>query len=74
MDKLLDYLNEKRGRMSDLARALGITPAAIKQWEVIPADKLIGIETETGIPRQELRPDLYVGMKKPRRPAAQVSA
>lgn len=73
MDKLLDYLNEKRGRMSDLARALGITPAAIKQWEVIPADKLIGIETETGIPRQELRPDLYEGMKKPRR-SAQVSA
>lgn len=73
MDKLLDYFSEKRGRMSELARKLGITPAAIKQWDVIPADKLVGIENETGIPRQELRPDLYDGMKKPRRAAPQVS-
>jgi DNA-binding transcriptional regulator YdaS (Cro superfamily) len=67
MDKLLEYLTAKRGRMSNLARALGITPAAIKQWRVIPDDKLLGIEAETGIPRQHLRPDLYEGMKRPRR-------
>jgi len=72
MDKLNAYLKAERGRLSNLARALGITPAAINQWETVPADKLIVIEGETGIPRQELRPDLYEGMKKPRR-AAQVA-
>jgi DNA-binding transcriptional regulator YdaS (Cro superfamily) len=74
MDKLNEYLKAERGRLSNLARVLDITPAAINQWEMVPADKLVRIETETGIPRQELRPDLYDGMKKPRRSAPQVSA
>jgi DNA-binding transcriptional regulator YdaS (Cro superfamily) len=46
-----------------LARALKITPAAINQWKIIPADKLVAISNETGIPRHELRPDLYEGMR-----------
>jgi DNA-binding transcriptional regulator YdaS (Cro superfamily) len=74
MEKLLEYFSEERGRMSNLAKALSITPAAINQWKIIPADKLLKIETLTGIDRQQLRPDLYAGMKKPRRPSSQVSA
>lgn len=62
MDQLLKYLEEQRGRLSGLARALEITPAAIKQWRVVPADKVVAIAAETGIPRQTLRPDLYEGM------------
>lgn len=62
MKKLLKYLDEKRGRLSELARALDITPAAIKQWRVVPADKVVAISALTGIPRKDLRPDLYVGM------------
>ncbi len=62
MKKLLKYLDAKRGRLSELARALGITPAAIKQWNTVPADKVVAISTFTGIPRQDLRPDLYAGM------------
>jgi DNA-binding transcriptional regulator YdaS (Cro superfamily) len=73
MQQLRDYLKAERGRLSKLANALEITPAAITQWDVVPADKLVRIESETGIPRQQLRPDLYDGMKKPRR-SAQVSA
>jgi DNA-binding transcriptional regulator YdaS (Cro superfamily) len=60
---LYKYLKAKRGRLSDLARALKITPAAINQWKIIPADKLVAISNETGIPRHELRPDLYEGMR-----------
>lgn len=63
MDKLTEYLKAERGRLSKLASALGITPGAINQWETVPADKLVSIETETGIPRQHLRPDLFEGMK-----------
>ena len=62
MEHLLQYLDEQRGRLSALAAALDITPSAIKQWRIVPADKLVAISTETGIPRQLLRPDLYSGM------------
>lgn len=64
MDKLTTWMKEQRGRLSELALFLEITPAAIKQWTVIPADKLVAIETYTGIPRQLLRPDLYEGMSE----------
>jgi pyruvate kinase len=59
---LQKYLKAERGRLSKLATALNITPAAINQWKIIPADKLVAISRETGIPRNELRPDLYEGM------------
>lgn len=59
---LYKYLKAERGRLTKLAVALKITPAAINQWKIIPADKLVAISRETGIPRHELRPDLYEGM------------
>lgn len=62
METLRTYLKAERGRMSELAKALSITPGAIAQWDEVPADKLVAIETATGIPRQLLRPDLYEGM------------
>lgn len=48
----------------ELARRLGITSQAISQWKKIPAERVVDIEAVTGIPREQLRPDLY------RRPAA----
>lgn len=62
MEHLIKHIDAKRGRLTELARALGITPAAIKQWSIVPADKVVAISAYTGIPRQKLRPDLYVGM------------
>jgi DNA-binding transcriptional regulator YdaS (Cro superfamily) len=65
---LYKYLKAERGRLKKLAAALNITPAAINQWKVIPADKLVAISRETGIPRYELRPDLYEGLMVQERP------
>ncbi len=48
-----------KGSISALARSIGITRAAICQWERIPAGRVVEIERLTGVPRQELRPDLY---------------
>lgn len=44
-----------------LAGLLGVTPMAVSYWKVrgVPARQAIRIETATGVPRQELRPDLY---------------
>lgn len=50
------------GGQTALARALGVTPQAVQQW--VEANrmsylKVIDVERLTGVPRHELRPDLY---------------
>lgn len=59
MMKLRQYLDGERGRRVRLAEALEINPGAISQWERIPAERVLEIERVTGIPRHDLRPDLY---------------
>lgn len=61
--KLRDYIDEKRGRAADLARALKITPTLIAQWastRQVPAERCPAIERATsGIVRcEDLRPDV----------------
>jgi DNA-binding transcriptional regulator YdaS (Cro superfamily) len=50
---------EIAGGTRALAKALGITAGAISHWDRIPAERLLEIEKVTGVPRDELRPDLY---------------
>ncbi|MCP6536409.1 helix-turn-helix domain-containing protein, partial [Klebsiella pneumoniae] len=44
-----------------LAQLLGVTPMAVSHWKVrgVPACQALPIERATGVPRHELRPDLY---------------
>jgi DNA-binding transcriptional regulator YdaS (Cro superfamily) len=59
MSALQEFL-AVRGAMSDLAKALGITHAAVGQWAGrCPAERVVDVERITGIPREALRPDLY---------------
>lgn len=44
---------------SELARRLGITVQSIQQWRRIPAERVVAVERVTGVPRHELRPDLF---------------
>ena len=60
------------GSKSALARLLGLKVQSIQQWTRIPAERLIDVERVTGIPREELRPDLYRSAKK--RPSTQRAA
>lgn len=48
-----------RGGVSALARELGINRQNIYDWNQIPADHIVAIEQITGVPREQLRPDLY---------------
>lgn len=59
MHKLTEYFDRERGRRVALAAALKINPGAISQWEKVPAERVLDVERVTGIPRHELRPDLY---------------
>lgn len=58
MQKLLEYLNAERGRRQKLAEALRIFPSAISQWDEVPAKRIFEVSAFTGIPVEELRPDM----------------
>jgi len=47
------------GGVSELARQLGISQPSISNWIRIPAERVISVETVTGVDRGILRPDLY---------------
>ena len=36
-----------------------ISQQAISQWARVPAERVLEVERVTGVPRSELRPDLY---------------
>jgi Bacterial toxin YdaS len=55
----LRILIEARGSAEALARLLSISPAAVAQWEQVPAERVCEIIKVTGIARGVLRPDLY---------------
>jgi DNA-binding transcriptional regulator YdaS (Cro superfamily) len=59
MKKGLAKAIKAAGGLRALARQLGISHPAIMHWTEVPAHHLIAIEQATGIPREELRPDLY---------------
>ncbi len=47
------------GGVSELARRIGISQPSVSNWERIPAERVLFIETVTGINRAILRPDLF---------------
>ena len=58
-DAILEKVFEKRRAVSDIARSLGLTPSALSQWTRVPAGHVLAVQHLTGIPRSQLRPDLY---------------
>ena len=50
------------GGATKLARKVGVSPPSVIGWRNtgrIPAARVIAVEAATGIPREELRPDLF---------------
>ena len=45
--------------LSPLAKKLGITKQAVSKWPQVPAIRVLQVEAITGIPRKELRPDIF---------------
>ena len=59
MERFLEYLNAERGRRGKLAAILGISPSAISMWRQVPAERVGDVSRATGIPVQDLRPDIF---------------
>lgn len=51
----------RAGGISALARGLGISSSAVSQWMRVPAERVLEVEKLTGVSRQELRGDIYLG-------------
>lgn len=56
---LLNRLRDAVGSSAELARRLGISRAAVNSWSAVPLERVVAVEDATGIPREQLRPDLY---------------
>ena len=48
---------------SNLALQLDISKQAVHQWKKVPAMRARAVEEITGIPREDLRPDIFGGME-----------
>jgi TorA maturation chaperone TorD len=58
-DQGLDRAIDAAGGVAQLARKIGIRQPSVSSWNTVPAQRVIAVEAATGVPRNELRPDLY---------------
>jgi TorA maturation chaperone TorD len=49
------------GGVTELARRIGISQPSVSNWGRVPAERVLQVESASGIARAILRPDLYVG-------------
>lgn len=59
--QLSQLLAQRDMKPADLARRLGVNKSSITLWgqRRVPAERVLEVERITGIPRHELRPDIY---------------
>ncbi len=50
---------DQHGLIAKIGRHFNIRPAAVSQWQKIPAKRVPGVARLTGIPMHQLRPDLF---------------
>lgn len=65
------------GGSSAVARALGIKPQALSQWDRVPVERVQAMEAITGVSRYVQRPDIFgidpALRKSPRRESRKAS-
>ena len=58
-DRGLELALGVAGGVTALARGLGVSQPAVSGWKRVPPERVLTVESITGIPRTTLRPDLY---------------
>ena len=59
-DEGLDEAIRAAGGVGALARKIGISQPSVSNWSRVPAERVLSVESATGVSRAILRPDLYV--------------
>jgi DNA-binding transcriptional regulator YdaS (Cro superfamily) len=59
MDKPIENIIEAGGGVVALAKQLKISKGAVSQWDRVPVNRVLDVERITGIPRQQIRSDIY---------------
>lgn len=57
--RTIKQIAEKAGGVVALSIKLGLSRGAVSQWSRVPIDRVADVEKLTGIPREELRPDVF---------------
>lgn len=58
-DAGLSHAIDVAGGVAQLARKIGIAQPSVSNWNRVPAQRVIAVETATGVSGVALRPDLY---------------
>jgi TorA maturation chaperone TorD len=58
-DQGLEHVIQTVGGIRGLSRLLGISQPAVSNWKRVPADRILQVESVTGVSRSVIRPDLY---------------
>jgi DNA-binding transcriptional regulator YdaS (Cro superfamily) len=72
MQRAVDEAVRRTGSLNRLAKRLGISRQALQQWEEVPVRRVLALEEISGVPRHEIRPDVYPPPSK--RKSVQVAA
>jgi DNA-binding transcriptional regulator YdaS (Cro superfamily) len=64
MSKLSEYFKANRGKQKELAAALGLRQPTVCKWRRVPITRLAEVEKFTGIPRSQLRPDVFAEISR----------
>lgn len=58
-DAGINLIRARYGLAAALARHLGLRPSTISEWHAVPAHHVSKVARFSGIPREELRPDIF---------------
>lgn len=58
-DEALSKAIKAAGSQAALARSIGTYRQVVNNWRSVPVDWVLKVESVTGVPRSELRPDIY---------------
>ena len=58
-DDILKDIMDRRGAVTRIAKACGISTAAVSRWKRVPKGRVATVASITGIAPSSLRPDIY---------------
>src|SRR5262249_16163191 len=73
-DSGLNEAIQAAGGVGALARKIGISQPSISNWSRVPAERVLAVESVTGVSRATLRPDLFGGQSAISRDVDEVDA